>query len=98
MRSSITTIALLFTSLACTATGLAQTSNAYVIPSATNYSDGISIRPNTHYYTVYIDGSCINHDSTWLSKNLIAVTAKLEVNGKLSTSPCLAGLQENPAK
>lgn len=98
MRSSTTSIALLFTCMAYTAVGLAQTSNAYVISSATNYSDGISIRPNTHYYTVYVDGLCINHDSSWLSKNLIAVTAKLEVNGKALDVPVFSGLAKESCK
>lgn len=98
MRSSTTAIALLFSCMACPAIGLAQTSNAYIIPSATTYSDGLSIRPNTHYYTVYVDGLCINHDSTWLSKNLIAVTAKLEVNGKMLDVPVFSGLAKESCK
>jgi hypothetical protein len=91
-------VVLFFTSVASMEAQTSQTSNAYVIASNASYSDGKPIKANTHYYTVYIDGLCINHNNSWFTQNLIAVTAKLEVNGKSIDVPIFSGLAQESCK
>src|SRR5262245_44161032 len=73
-----------------------QTSNAYVM--ATGAAAPGLIRANTDYYTIYVDGVCINHDNTWLTRNLISVTAHLEVNGKAIDVPVFSGQARESCK
>ena len=53
------------------------------------------IAPNRDYYSLYIDGVCINQNETFWKKNVVSFTILLEVNGKALTIPIY---QERAAK
>ena len=74
------------------ATDSALQNGTYVIPTTDNpASTDPVIVANQDYFSVYVDGVCINRDEGFWTKNVINVSATLEVNGTSITVPVYAG-------
>jgi len=60
----------------------------YVVPKTDNVSPADPvIAANSDYYSLYIDGVCIDQPETFWKKNVVSFTISLEVNGKPLTIP-----------
>jgi len=68
----------------------------YVIPATDNPASADPvIVANQDYFSVFVDGICINKNETFWRKNVINVLATLEVNGSAVSVPVYSGRATN---